>query len=352
MRRFFTKQRLVTIFILLLIFVFCYFVLPVSLPLLAAFITSLLLTPLVKLLQNKFSLSHKLSVMIVFLIFITLLGFTALFITTKVVTEAIQLIDNAPRYLNEISVAWKHFEQHIIAASERFPQALTQIIGGQIQDAIDYASTEIGNFITIEKVTDFVKSVPSYLISFLVYLIALFLFLIELPNLKERFFNLLSDKTAEKVRFMGIRLTGVTFGFFKAQFLVSIVIFVVTLIGLLFIKPQVAIIMSLFVWVIDFIPIIGSIVIMAPWSIYYYITGDAGTGTELAILAIILLIIRRTVEPKVMGNHMGLSPLATLIAMYIGLKLVGFLGVIIGPLLLIAFSAAKEAGLIKTNFKL
>jgi len=327
-------------------------VLPVSLPLLAAFITSLLLTPLVKLLQNKFSLSHKLSVTIVFLIFITLLGFTALFITTKVVTEAIQLIDNAPHYLNEISVAWKQFEQHIVTASERFPKALTQIIGGQIQDAIDYASVEIGNFITIEKVTDFVKSVPSYLISFLVYLIALFLFLIELPNLKERFFNLLSDKTAEKVRFMSTRLTGVTFGFFKAQFLVSILIFIVTLIGLLFIKPQVAIIMSLFIWIIDFIPIIGSIVIMAPWSIYYYITGDAGTGTELAILAIILLIIRRTVEPKVMGNHMGLSPLATLIAMYIGLKLIGFLGVIIGPLLLIAFSAAKEAGLIKTNFKL
>ena len=352
MRRFFSKQRLVTIFILSVIFVFCYFVLPVSLPLLAAFITSLLLTPLVKLLQNKFSLSHKLSVIIVFLIFITLLGFTALFITTKVVTEAIQLIDNAPHYLNEISVAWQQFEQHIITASERFPKALTQIIGGQIQDAIDYASVEIGNFITIEKVTDFVKSVPSYLISFLVYLIALFLFLIELPNLKERFFNLLSDKTAEKVRFMSTRLTGVTFGFFKAQFLVSILIFIVTLIGLLFIKPQVAIIMSLFIWIIDFIPIIGSIVIMAPWSIYYYITGDAGTGTELAILAIILLIIRRTVEPKVMGNHMGLSPLATLIAMYIGLKLIGFLGVIIGPLLLIAFSAAKEAGLIKTNFKL
>lgn len=352
MRSFFSKQRLVTILILSLIFVFCYFVLPVSLPLLAAFITSLLLTPLVKLLQNKFSLSHKLSVTIVFLIFITLLGFTALFITTKVVTEAIQLIDNAPHYLNEISVAWQQFEQHIITASERFPKALTQIIGGQIQDAIDYASVEIGNFITIEKVTDFVKSVPSYLISFLVYLIALFLFLIELPNLKERFFNLLSDKTAEKVRFMGTRLTGVTFGFFKAQFLVSILIFLVTLIGLLFIKPQVAIIMSLFIWIIDFIPIIGSIVIMAPWSIYYYITGDAGTGTELAILAIILLIIRRTVEPKVMGNHMGLSPLATLIAMYIGLKLIGFLGVIIGPLLLIAFGAAKEAGLIKTNFKL
>lgn len=352
MRSFFSKQRLVTILILSLIFVFCYFVLPVSLPLLAAFITSLLLTPLVKLLQNKFSLSHKLSVTIVFLIFITLLGFTALFITTKVVTEAIQLIDNAPHYLNEISVAWQQFEQHIITASERFPKALTQIIGGQIQDAIDYASVEIGNFITIEKVTDFVKSVPSYLISFLVYLIALFLFLIELPNLKERFFNLLSDKTAEKVRFMSTRLTGVTFGFFKAQFLVSILIFIVTLIGLLFIKPQVAIIMSLFIWIIDFIPIIGSIVIMAPWSIYYYITGDAGTGTELAILAIILLIIRRTVEPKVMGNHMGLSPLATLIAMYIGLKLIGFLGVIIGPLLLIAFGAAKEAGLIKTNFKL
>ena len=71
--------------------------------------------------------------------------------------------------------------------------------------------------------------------------------------------------------------------------------------------------MSLVIWIIDIIPILGSIIILAPWSLYMFISGDVATGTQLAILAAVLLIIRRTVEPKVMGSQIGLSPLPTLI---------------------------------------
>lgn len=75
-------------------------------------------------------------------------------------------------------------------------------------------------------------------------------------------------------------------------------------------------------------------------------------GIQIAILAIILLAIRRTVEPKVMGQHIGLSPLATLISMFIGLKLLGIFGFILGPLLVIAFNSAKEAEIIKWKLKI
>ncbi len=162
----------------------------------------------------------------------------------------------------------------------------------------------------------------------------------------------MTKETAEKVSFMNRRLSSVVLGFFKAQFLVSIIIFVVTLIGLLLIMPQVAVIMSLIIWLVDFIPIIGSIAILGPWSVFAFISGNTFLGVQLAVLAIILLAIRRTVEPKVMGQHIGLSPLATLIAMFLGIKLLGLLGFILGPLFLIAFNSAKEAGIIKWNTKI
>ncbi|SIC34527.1 sporulation integral membrane protein YtvI [Mycobacteroides abscessus subsp. abscessus] len=150
---------------------------------------------------------------------------------------------------------------------------------------------------------------------------------------------------------MTSRLSYVVLGFFKAQFLVSLIIFFVSLVGLLIIAPDIALVMALVLWIIDFIPIIGSIVILGPWALFHLLTGDVVLGTKLAVLAAVLLIIRRTVEPKVMGTHIGLSPLSTLIAMYLGLKLLGILGFIIGPLILIAFNSAKEAGLIKMDFK-
>ncbi|MGM9925249.1 MAG: sporulation integral membrane protein YtvI [Bacillus sp. (in: firmicutes)] len=352
MTRFSTKQNTIKLLALLAAAAVGLYILPVSVPLIAAFITSLLLAPLVKLLQTKFSIAQKLSVMIVFIMFIVFIGLSTYFITTKVVAEAAQLIQNIPQYISEINTAWNTIQKDIIDASDKMPKAVTEVVNTQIQTALNDISATIGDFFSIENITNFVKGIPNHLVSFLVFIIALFLFLIDLPKIRAGAYSMMKETTAEKVQFMTARLSNVVIGFLKAQFLVSVIIFIVSLIGLLFIKPQFAIVMSLIIWVIDFIPILGSIIILAPWSAFDFITGNTTTGMQLAILAAILLIIRRTVEPKVMGAHIGLSPLATLIAMYLGLKLFGFLGFFIGPLILIAFTAAKEAGLITWRIKI
>jgi predicted PurR-regulated permease PerM len=91
---------------------------------------------------------------------------------------------------------------------------------------------------------------------------------------------------------------------------------------------------------------------MGPWTLYHLISGDPVLAAQLGILTAVLLIIRRTIEPKVMGSHIGLSPLATLISMYLGLKLFGVLGFFIGPMILIVYNSAREAGIIRFHFKL
>ncbi len=163
----------------------------------------------------------------------------------------------------------------------------------------------------IESITQIFMKIPDFLISLLVYLIALFLFMLDLPNLRNKFYGMMTEQTQEKFKFMNARMSYVLLGFLKAQFLVSLIIFTVSLIGLLLITPEVAFIMSIIIWLVDLIPIIGSIIILGPWSLYMFITGDLVLGTKLAVLAIILLAIRRTIEPKVMGHHIGLSPLPT-----------------------------------------
>lgn len=347
------KKRFFIFSIVILIFLtISYFILPVSVPLIIAIITALLLEPLVKLLQKKLNINRKLSVLLVFLLFVFFIGISGYFITTKVITEAIKLVEHAPQYINEITAAWLRIEADFSKAAKDLPQELVNEISNQVQAFLYKTKNDLIAYVNIDNVKALLTNIPNYLVSFIVYLIALFLFMIDIPRLKEGIYNHLTEKTADKVTFMSSRLSYVVFGFFKAQFLVSIIIFVVSLVGLLIIKPEIAIVMALVIWIIDVIPIIGSIVILGPWSLFHLLTGDLVLGTKLAILAAILLIIRRTVEPKVMGSHIGLSPLATLIAMFLGLKLLGILGFIIGPMLLIAFNSAKEAGLIKINFKI
>ncbi|MDQ0341186.1 putative PurR-regulated permease PerM [Caldalkalibacillus uzonensis] len=69
-------------------------------------------------------------------------------------------------------------------------------------------------------------------------------------------------------------------------------------------------------------------------------------------MAVVLLTIRRTIEPKVLRDQIGLLPLPTLIGIYLGFYFLGVIGLIAGPLLIIAFFSAKEAGIIRFNLKI
>jgi sporulation integral membrane protein YtvI len=330
-----------------------FFIIPISVPLITAFITVLFLEPIVRVLQTKFKLKRNISVIIVFLLFLLFVGICGYFLTTKVVGEGIQIAQNVPYYVNDINRAWYSLENRLQNVAQDLPKEFVDEVTQQVSDFLEGVRRSITDSVNIANVKQIVTEIPNYLVSLLVYLIALFLFMMDLPRLKIRAFSHMTDKTAEKVQFMVSRLSFVVFGFFKAQFLVSVLIFLTSLIGLLIlVSPELAIVMAFIIWVIDFIPIIGSIAILGPWALFLLLTGQITLGTNIAILAAVLLIIRRTVEPKVMGSHIGLSPLSTLIAMYLGLKIFGILGFVIGPLLLIAFNSAREAGIIKINFKL
>ncbi len=337
---------------ILVLTILAVYILPLSVPLIVALITALFLEPAVRLLQAKASLKRHLSVLITFLLFLFILGLSAYFISTKVITEIVQIAQNTPMYINEINNLWLQMKINLTHAAQNLPPGFVDEASRQVDDFLNKLRVDLASYLNIENVKSLITNIPNFLVSFIVYLIALFLFMLDLPKLKDNFYSHLTDKTADKVQFMSSRLSHVVFGFCKAQFLVSVLIFIVTLIGLFIIAPEIALVMSFVIWIIDLIPIIGSIVILAPWALFHLAAGNVALGTKLAILAAVLLIIRRTVEPKIMGSHIGLSPLSTLITMFLGLQLFGILGFIIGPLALIAFNSAREAGIIKTNFKL
>lgn len=346
------KKHVKLFFIILLIIVAAILILPVSIPIILAFITALILNPTVRWIIKNLKFNRKLSVTIVFILFLVILSTIGTYAVTKIIGQVANFAENAPTYIIHVNNQLLEWETDLDHFTEDLPQELVEEVKIQIQTTTTSLSNNFREILRIEELAKLASKIPDYLVSFIVYLISLFMFMLELPRLKANSYKHLKETTAEKVKFMNDRLSYVIFGFFKAQFLVSIIIFIVSLIGLYIIVPEYALIMSLIIWIIDFIPIIGSIVILGPWSLYMLITGDLFIGGQLAILAIVLLAIRRTVEPKVMGKHIGLSPLATLIAMYVGLKLLGILGFIVGPLIVIAFNSAKEAGIIKTDFKI
>ncbi|CAM3088307.1 sporulation integral membrane protein YtvI [Filibacter tadaridae] len=337
----------IIIFILVLIFI-----IPVSIPIILALLTALLIDPLVRLTEKKFKWQRKVSVISVFIFILAILASTIYYTVTQLIGRIIQFTKDAPEYFNSLSGVWIDAQSKLFHYTSGMPDDVVIAIKHEFKNIFESIRESILNLLSYEKITALMTEIPNFLVSLIVYIIALFLFMLELPELKKMLFRHFTTSTAEKVRFMILKLNAVIFGFMKAQFLVSLIILAVTFVALLIIVPEYAIVMSLVIWIIDVIPILGSIIVLAPWSLYQFISGDVALGTKLAILAVVLLLIRRIVEPKVMGSQIGLSPLPTLIAMFIGLKLIGFLGFFLGPLIVILFTTAREAGIIKMNFRI
>lgn len=346
------KKVLTIVLVLAIAVLLAIYILPISIPLIIALLVAIFLEPFVKFVQRKSKWQRKTAVITVFIAFLVIVSAILYWTVTRLFGKMIEFSQNVPDYINSLTDIWNEVQAVFLRSTEDMPVEVSSSIETELAGFLSSTRDWILSIVNYDTITGLLAGIPSFLVSFIVFLIALFLFMLELLNLKEMLFNRLREQTAEKVRFMAARLNNVIFGFLKAQFLVSVIIFLVSLLALLFIAPEYAIAMSLFIWLIDFIPILGSIIVLTPWFIYQFIIGDIVQGTQLAVLALVLLIIRRTVEPKVMGSQIGLSPLATLVAMYIGLQLIGPLGFFVGPLFVILFTSAREAGMIRVDFKI
>ncbi|MDF2068647.1 sporulation integral membrane protein YtvI [Bacillus sp. Cr_A10] len=345
----YVKYIIVAIFLLIIAF----FILPVSVPIILALLTAIIIEPAVKFTQRTFKWKRKPAVIANFTFFIIIISGLLYFAVTKLISQLIYTSKVFPFHLNNLTGIWIDIQNNLFKYTEGLPKEVVTSIQDKVDSTLNSMKESLLDLLSYSNISAILTNIPNFLISFIVFIIALFLFMLDLAKLRAKLFYYLSDSTAEKVRFMSSSIKKTVIGFFKAQILASFIILGAAFLGLLFIiTPKYAFIMAVVIWIIDIIPILGSIAVLAPWAIYHYLTGDIVLGTKLTVLAIILLIIRRAVEPKLMGSQMGISPLAILIAMFIGAKLFGFLGFMIGPLMVILFITAKESGMIKLNFKL
>ena len=112
--------------------------------------------------------------------------------------------------------------------------------------------------------------------------------------------------------------------------------------------------MALFIAFADALPILGSGTVMLPWAVICATQGNINLAIALVVLFVIISIVRQLLEPKVVSNEIGIHPIFTLVAMYTGYKIIGILGMLIGPIVIIILKAIFETlidkGIVKTLF--
>ena len=106
---------------------------------------------------------------------------------------------------------------------------------------------------------------------------------------------------------------------------------------------------------VDALPILGSGTVMIPWAIISAINGDINLAIALIILYIVIIVVRQFMEPRIVSNEIGIHPIFTLIAMYTGFKIIGVLGLLVGPIILIivksVYGTMIDKGVVKSIFE-
>ena len=126
-------------------------------------------------------------------------------------------------------------------------------------------------------------------------------------------------------------LSGAGIAYVKTQAILILLVSTVCSLGLFLIRNPYALLFGVSIGIFDAFPVLGSGLILIPWAVISFIRGNAFAGAMLLTLFGICQFLREYLEPKLLGGKMGILPVQSLMAVYIGYELFGVLGLFLGP---------------------
>ncbi|XRD25821.1 sporulation integral membrane protein YtvI [Lysinibacillus fusiformis] len=321
--------------IVIAIGIFLLWFISISLPILLAYLTALLLEPIIVRMSKRFRKKRKIVVSIFFLFFLSislLLCTLIIYVSWK---QFSSFIIDIPDYLNQLSALWIQMQSKLSNHTYHLPVELVSQIQSMIARAL--ASTEkfAHSLTNIDVWSTLLTYIPTRLFDIFVYWIVLYMLLLELPTINQKILMPVPFHYHQKIVFIGERVKLALFGFLKAQLLVGLGIFALAIAAFYFLKTPFPLLLALLLVVLDFIPFLDSFILLVPWAIYQVFAGDYIYAAVLIVLTVGQFLVRRMIEPKIIGDKIGLSSLSTFIAMFIGFKIFGFSGILIVPLLFV-----------------
>ena len=269
-------------------------------------------------------------------------------IVNTIETALMSFVGKLPEFISEtatesLAAIFTQIREFIAGTNTELPEQLTGPLAGF---DLSWLSAPITGVLSTA------TRIPSMIIS-IVVTIVLACFITADYDLITRFVYCQFPKEKRKDLTRAKQLLKMNLGkMAKAYALIMLVTFTEVFIGLtilkmigLFSSSYIAVI-AVVTAIVDIIPVLGTGTIVLPWAAYSFITGNIGMGIGLLVLYAVVTVIRQIVEPKLVSNQLGLPPFVTLIAMYLGLKIIGVLGVFILPILAIMLKLLNDEGII------
>lgn len=306
------------------------------LPFVIAFVFSSLAEPLIRLLTKKFHLKRKIAAPVVLLFFLLIVVLLLVLIVLKLIAEAKSFIAAIPGFFTAV-----YTHMYSWMSEMTFPDWLPP----EIIESLGNVANNISNIITnlSSTLTNLGKSVlkgayttaisfPEMLLFTLITIMATFFMASDRDKISSVFLQHLPRKWVARILTLKNDMFTAIFGYLRAAMIIMLITFTELFIGLSIIGVKYSLLLALIIALVDALPVLGAGGALIPWSIITFLIGNTKLGISIFVLYLIILIVRQIIEPRIVGQQIGVHPLLTLMAMYGGLQLIGVAGLILGPI--------------------
>lgn len=323
----------------IVVYLFFRYALLMFVPFILAYFFTKLLRPIVNWLYNKIKMLKMISTTILLIILVGIIATALFFLGKKLIEQISSLVSNMPIY-----------QEVVTSGLQTISGACDKIFGlekGQAYDFIYSNGTKF--FVGVEErmVTNITQrsfGIAALMISIISKVIIVFIGVLMMMKDYDEYKKIYENsRFYEDIHKVTGKLSETGIAYLKTQAIIMMITAAIMTCGLLLIKNKYALLIGILVSLLDAFPAVGCGLVLIPWAIIELLSKDILHATVIITIYLICELMRQFLEPKLLGDRIGIKPIYLLMAMVIGVELFGILGFLLGPLGLVIISAVVKA---------
>lgn len=339
----------------LCILLVCVFLLPRIIiwfmPFVTGWIIALIASPLVHFFEKRLKIRRKAGTAFVIISVIALVILAGYLIGAQLVEQIAEFIGDVPKLWEaaqedfaqigeKLSVALKYLPSELQLTINSITGNVQEYFGGIMESISEPTITALGNF---------VGSLPNIVISVIMSLLFAYFYVADKGYLSGLLEKAIPDSVLVRLQMIKRGLTKAVGGYFKAQLKIEVWMYLLLGIGFSILQVKYAFLIAIGVAILDLLPFFGTGTVLIPWAIIKFLSADYKMVIGLLIIWGVGQLARQLIQPKIVGDSVGLAPIPTIILLFVGYRVAGVIGMIIAVPIGIIILNLYEEGVFNTT---
>ena len=292
---------------------------------------SAIAAPVVNWLEKHFKIVKKLGSALIVVLVIGLIVLLIYLAVSRLVTEVGDMLKNIPDLYEQLASGLSQIGQSMSGLFARLPEEVRSGFQTMMSNLNEYMGDLISKIgePTVTAAGNLAMRLPFFLVSVLVSVISAYFFTVERDEVLNWAKKVMPQAVVKRMTLVMDNLRYAVGGYFKAQFKIMGVVFLILMVGFALLKINYFALIAFLIAFLDFLPFFGTGTAMIPWALYKFLVGDYKTAILLFVIYAVTQLVRQILQPKLVADSMGMNPLVTLLLLYVGYRVSSVLGLLL-----------------------